>query len=79
MTDKNEKVDDLIGKALSHRFALGRHAHHRDCIHNLPPEEQAAVRGRTLEQYVALHGAPPVQITPDDWEVESPFGSEAGA
>lgn len=62
-----------IVKALRHRLANGRHLHHRHCIHNLPPEEQVALRRRTPEEWVAIHGAMPEQITPNDWECESPF------
>ncbi len=58
---------DMIA-ALKHRAANGRHLHHKDCIHNLPPEEQIAVRGRSVEWWMALHGSMPEQITPDQWE-----------
>lgn len=50
----------------------GRHLHHRDCIHNLPPEEQIAVRGRTVEWWTKVIGALPEQITPDQWETDPP-------
>ena len=72
-------VDSLMG----HREANGgKHLHHRDCIHNLTPEQQIEVRG------MAVHGAPgaggvdwwlevigplPEQITPEQWECEPPL------
>lgn len=59
-----------------------RHRHHRNCIHNLPPREQhrASIGGRrwTYEQWVAIRGAEPVQITPDDWEIEPPEWTNLG-
>lgn len=66
-------LEAQIATALRHRLATGRHLHHRSCIHNLPPEDQVALRRSTPEKYVALHGSMPVQITPDDWECESPL------
>jgi hypothetical protein len=50
----------------------GRHLHHFACIHNLPPEEQVAVRGRTVEWWTKVIGPLPEQITPDDWETDPP-------
>lgn len=70
------ETHELIETALRHRFTNGRHLHHRDCIHNLPPEEQVEMRGRTVEWWMAVHGSMPVQITPDQWECESPFGGK---
>lgn len=69
MSDMEEKV--MV--ALRHRLANGRHLHHRDCIHNMPPEEQVAMRGKSVEWWTKMVGPLPVQITPDDWECESPF------
>lgn len=46
----------------------GRHLHHRDCIHNLTPEEQVTVRGKTVEWWQKWIGPLPEQITPDQWE-----------
>lgn len=75
MTGERDLKEDML-RAMAHRLGNGgKHLHHRHCIHNLPPEEQAALRRRTPEEYVALHGAMPVQITPADWETESPFGT----
>ena len=45
-----------IVKALRHREENGRHLHHRDCIHNLPPAEQVAMRGKTVEWWTAIVG-----------------------
>ncbi|MCF8784123.1 hypothetical protein [Rhodococcus ruber] len=69
-----EDIQKLMGAALRKRAAQGgRHLHHRDCIHNLPPEEQIAIRGKTVEWWMAIIGSMPVQITPDEWETE-PLG-----
>jgi hypothetical protein len=66
-------------KALRHRARHGRHLHHRDCIHNLPPEEQVRARGRSVEWWLQVIGPLPEQITPEQWECESPFSQpEAG-
>ena len=50
----------------------GRHLHHRNCIHNLPPKEQVAIRGRTVEWWTKVIGPLPEQITPDQWETDPP-------
>lgn len=68
-----DDIENKVVAALAHRLENGRHLHHRHCIHNLPPEEQVALRRRTPEEYVAIHGEMPVQITPNDWECESPW------
>lgn len=54
------------------------HKHHQGCIHNLPPEEQIAMRGRTVEWWMTVIGPMPVQITPDDWEEEPLFPAAPG-
>lgn len=74
------ELEQKIATALKHRLTNGRHLHHRDCIHNLPPEEQIDIRRRrwTREQYIELVGMP-VQITPDEWECESPFSEPGGS
>ncbi len=46
----------------------GQHLHHADCIHNLSPEQQVTVRGRTVEWWLKMIGPLPEQITPDQWE-----------
>jgi len=46
----------------------GRHLHHRDCIHNLPPEKQIVMRGKTVEWWQRMIGELPEQITPEQWE-----------
>lgn len=50
----------------------GRHLHHRDCIHNLPPTEQIELRGKTAEWWTTRVGPLPEQITPDQWETDPP-------
>jgi hypothetical protein len=50
------------------RLAGEPHRHHRDCIHNLTPDEQIAARGRTREWWEAMGLPIPEQITPDQWE-----------
>jgi hypothetical protein len=67
------ETERLVSAALAHRLASGRHLHHRDCIHNLPPEEQIAWRGWTVERWRSMGLSIPQQITPEDWECESPF------
>jgi len=63
-------VNELLAAALRRRFANGgKHLHSPSCIHNMPPEEQVEMRGRTIESWMALHGKMPEQITPDDWEL----------
>ncbi|RAJ70292.1 hypothetical protein K378_01457 [Streptomyces sp. Amel2xB2] len=62
---------DLIIAALRKRAANGgQHLHHRDCIHNLPPEKQVEMRGKTVEWWTRIIGDLPEQITPDQWETE---------
>jgi hypothetical protein len=63
----------MIRAALRKRIQNdGRHLHHRDCIHNLPPEEQVRVRGRTIEWWIKVIGPLPEQITPEQWETDPP-------
>lgn len=50
----------------------GKHLHHRDCIHNLPPEKQVAMRGKTVDWWARVIGDLPDQITPDQWQTEPP-------
>lgn len=54
----------------------GRHLHHRDCIHNLPPERQLALYGRTAEWWTKVIGPLPEQITPDQWETDPPEAAQ---
>jgi hypothetical protein len=56
-----------IDAAIEHRLAGGEHYHHRGCIHNMPPEEQVAMRGWTVEKWLAIVGPLPQQITSADW------------
>ncbi|MGV8064572.1 hypothetical protein PJP13_24215 [Mycobacterium kansasii] len=59
---------DEVDRAIEHRLAGGEHFHHKGCIHNLPPGEQVAMHGWTVEKWLAIIGSMPVQITPDDWQ-----------
>jgi hypothetical protein len=54
-------------RAIAHRLAGGEHYHHKDCIHNLPPETQVSMRGYTVEKWLAIIGPLPVQITSEQW------------
>lgn len=68
-----ESVGKVFAAAMKQRDENGgRHLHHRHCIHNLSPEEQILVRGRTVEWWMRVIGPLPVQITPDQWECEPP-------
>ena len=44
------------------------HRHHKDCIHNLTPDEQIAIHGRTRDWWERMGLPEPAQITPDEWE-----------
>lgn len=48
----------------------GKHLHHQGCIHNLPPEEQVALRGKTVEWWTRVIGPLPKQITPNQWQTD---------
>lgn len=62
---------DIVASALRKRAENGgRHRHHRDCIHNLTPERQVQMRGKTVEWWTRVIGPLPKQITPDDWETD---------
>lgn len=68
----SDDIEAMMIAALKHREEQGRHLHHRDCIHNLPPEKQVEVRGKTVEWWTAIVGPLPEQITSDQWECEPP-------
>lgn len=74
MDEHDASAADIVARALRHRAIGGAHRHHRYCIHNLPPEEQVAVHGRTVEWWTKVIGPLPVQITPEQWE--TPPGPE---
>lgn len=64
---------DIIAAALRKRAGNGgKHLHHSECIHNLPPERQVAMRGKTIEWWARVIGPMPEQITPDDWQTDPP-------
>lgn len=69
--DIPDRLAEVILAALA-RWERGSHLHHSACIHNLPPEEQLAMRGRTVEWWTTVVGPLPEQITPDQWEIEPP-------
>ena len=56
-----------VDRAIGHRLSGNAHYHHQGCIHNLPPEEQVAMRGYTAEKWLAIIGPLPQQITPSEW------------
>lgn len=74
MTEPNTtELKTAIVAALRKQYANGgRHLHHRDCIHNLTPEQQVTVRGKTVEWWTRMVGALPEQITPEQWDTEPP-------
>lgn len=67
MTDYAELAEKALRKRVSNGWV---HLHHSDCIHNLPPEEQIAVRGKTVEWWLKMIGPLPVQITPSQWQTD---------
>ena len=74
----NAPTPDELGrsfaKIMDHRDANGvKHLHHRKCIHNLPPEEQVTLRGKSVEWWTTIVGPLPEQITPEQWECEPPL------
>lgn len=62
--------DHLSDERVQRRLNGEPHAHHAKCIHNLPPEQQIAVRGRTVEWWQSMGLPMPEQITPDQWEAQ---------
>lgn len=69
MASPDSEIHDMIGAALRRRAETGRHLHHSGCIHNMPPEEQVEMRGKTVEWWTNWIGDLPEQITPDQWEI----------
>jgi hypothetical protein len=59
---------EIICDRIARRLNGEPHRHHQHCIHNLTPDEQIAMRGRTREWWEAVGLALPVQITPEDWD-----------
>lgn len=73
MSERSEMVKQSLFAALRKRDENGgRHLHHRDCIHNLPPVKQIELRGKSVAWWEAYIGPLPVQITPDDWQTDPP-------
>lgn len=65
-------MENAILGALALRAKHGRHMHHSQCIHNLTPEDQIEMRGKSVNWWMTVVGSMPVQITPDDWEIDPP-------
>lgn len=66
----------VIASALRKRAENGeKHLHHSACIHNLSPEEQVAMRGKTVEWWTRVIGPLLEQITPEQWETTPPAES----
>lgn len=66
-------IEALMRAAIERRISNGwAHKHHEGCIHNMPAEEQIAMRGKSVDWWMTVVGTMPVQITPDDWE-EAPL------
>lgn len=64
-------IKGLMVASLRRRFENGgRHLHSSSCIHNLPPEQQIEMRGKTVEWWMTVIGSMPEQITPAQWEAE---------
>ncbi|MEU1663572.1 hypothetical protein ABZ547_08150 [Streptomyces sparsogenes] len=64
----------ILASALRKRAENGgQHLHHRGCIHNLPPEKQVALRGKTVEWWLRMVGELPEQITSDQWQTAPPI------
>lgn len=73
MNEPSDRLHGLAVSALRKRAENGgQHLHHRECIHNLPPERQVELRGKTVDWWTRVIGDLPEQITPDQWETEPP-------
>lgn len=64
----NPSPNDEISKRIEARLSGTPHVHHRHCIHNLPPEEQVAMRGVSVDWWLTVVGPLPTQITSADWD-----------
>lgn len=70
-------ASEIVAAALRKRAENGgEHLHHSACIHNLPPERQVTMRGKTVEWWTRIIGPLPEQITSDQWETEPPEGGQ---
>ena len=58
--------DDVFDRVMK-RLSGAPHRHHKDCIHNLPADEQIALRGRTREWWEAMGLPEPIVIDPSQW------------
>ena len=58
--------DDGLRRVLK-RLHGEPHRHHKNCIHNLPADEQIALRGRTREWWEAMGLLEPVVIDSSQW------------
>ena len=70
---KGELADDIEREAVAYRIdrdSAPNHRHHRECIHNLTPEDQIAARGRSVEWWRSVGAEWPKQIQPGHWQCE---------
>ena len=65
------EIEKMVTAAFRRRLQNdGRHLHSSSCIHNLPPEDQIEMRGKTIDWWMKVIGRMPEQITEADWEQE---------
>jgi hypothetical protein len=66
-------MEELILKALQFREKNGgSHLHHSQCIHNLLPIDQVKMHSKSVDWWMTVIGSMPVQITPEQWQVDPP-------
>lgn len=62
-----EQMGEKAFKRVMDRLDGKPHRHHKDCIHNLPADEQISLRGRTREWWEAMGLPEPVVIDSSQW------------
>ena len=73
---KGELSDAIEREAVAWKIdqdSKPNHRHHSECIHNLTPEEQIALRGRTVDWWRDVGAEWPKQITKHDWTPMPPL------